>query len=103
LGPADLALLQRFPEPTAILPARRGGSDLANALKPLSKSLEHGVYLPAHLARLVLLPEPPVHPVDRVFADHAVRLGCTADARLQARHCLVRLVGRNLPSNTQKP
>jgi hypothetical protein len=52
---------------------------------------------------LVLLPEPPVHPVDRVFADHAVRLGCTADARLQARHCLVRLVGRNLPSNTQKP
>lgn len=103
LGPADLALLQRFPEPTAILPARRGGMELANAVKPLSKSLEHGVYVPAHLAQLVLLPESPVHPVDQVFADHATRLGCTADTRPQLRHCLVRLVGRAAPSKIQKP
>ncbi len=90
LGPADLALLQRFGEPTAILPSQRGGNDLANALKPLAKSVEQGQYVAAHVARLVLLPEPPSDRIDRVLADHGQRLGCTADLR----HCLVRIAGR---------
>lgn len=90
LGPADLALLQRFGEPTAILPGQRGGNDLGNALKPLVKSVEQGQFVAGHVARLALLPEPPSHPVDRALADHGTRLGCTADLR----HCLVRIAGR---------
>ena len=90
LSPADLAILARFGEPTAILPARRGGNDLGNALKPLVKFLPQGQFVMAHVARLVLVAEPPTHPIDRVFADHGTRVACTADMR----HCLVRIAGR---------
>lgn len=99
LRPADLALLARFREPTAILPAQRGGNDLGNALKPLVKSLEQGQFVTPHVARLVLVSEPPNHLVDRTFADHGTRLGCTVDLR----HCLVRIAGRPDPVAAQKP
>jgi len=81
LTPADQALLAKFPQPAAILPASRGGGRLAEALKRHLPALQGVGYGAPFAGNLVLLPEPPHHPVDQHFARVGERLGCSADLR----------------------
>lgn len=89
LQPDDIALLQRFDEPAALLPARPGGAALATAIKPHVPRLAGRSFGAAHAAHVVMLPDPPINPIDRVFAEHGERLACTVNSR----RCLYRLVG----------
>lgn len=87
LRPADVALLQRFAQPTAVLPARPGGAAIATALKGVAPSRTGAVFVHPHRAQLVMLPEPPRHPTDRAFGDYSAKVACTSDLR----YCLHRL------------
>lgn len=81
LTPSDRALLAKFPQPAAILPASRGGGRLAEALKRHVPALQGVGYGAPFAGDLVLLPEPPHHPVDQHFARVGERLGCSSDLR----------------------
>ena len=93
LRPADVALLQRFAQPTAVLPARPGGAAVATALKGIAPNKTGAVFVHPHRAQLIMLPEPPRHPIDRAFGDHSSKVACTADFR----YCLHRLGGTEGP------
>ncbi len=81
LGPGDIALLQMYPEPTAVLPARSGGADLATSLRHLLPRFGGRSFGAAHSARIALLPDPPRSPIDRALAEHGKRLACTQNGR----------------------
>lgn len=81
LGPDDIALLQLYPEPTAVLPARAGGADLATSLRHLLPRFGGRSFGAAHSARVALLPEPPRSPIDRTLAEHGKKLACTQNGR----------------------
>ncbi|MBI5609698.1 MAG: hypothetical protein HY902_12570 [Deltaproteobacteria bacterium] len=81
LGPDDIALLQLYPEPTAVLPARSGGADLATSLRHLLPRFGGRSFGAAHSARVALLPEPPRSPIDRALAEHGKKLACTQSGR----------------------
>lgn len=91
LAPDDVELLLKYRDSTVILPARRGGHVVGSALKLLYPELADSAYGSAYASRLALLPQHPVHPVDRRFARMGQPIACSA------RHCLVRLRGRPDP------
>ncbi len=87
----DLALLQAHAEPTAVLPARAGGADLATSLRHLLPRMGAQTFGAAHAARVVLLPEPPRSTIDRVLAEHGKKLACSQSGRL----CAYRIAARS--------
>jgi hypothetical protein len=101
---ADLDLLQRFAEPVAVLPSQPAGLQLAMAALPLAspgrpEGASTARAVAPHAARLVLLPQPAVHAVDRVFAEAGSVVACRADGL----RCLYRLVGRGAAARTATP
>jgi hypothetical protein len=86
--PSDVELLVKFRDSTALLPARPGGPQVGAALKVLHPELAGLSFGPPYASHQALLPQHPVHPVDRRFSQLGQPLACGA------QHCLVKLRGR---------